>query len=363
MRAAVLWEPHGELVIEDLQTPSLLSTEVRVATAAVGVCHSDLHVIEGQVARPMPVVLGHEASGVVTEGGADVAGIRVGDHVVVCFVVHCGRCRPCRSGRPAMCADREATMRPADAPPRLSLDGEEVHQWTNVAGFAEELVLDRSAVTVIDDRMPLDLAALLGCAVATGVGSVRNVARVQPGDRVAVIGCGGVGLNICQGAAAAGADTVIAIDQSDEKLALAMESFGATHGINSRTLPDAVARILGVTDGGADHVFEAVGIPALVPFGLSITSRGGSVYAVGVFGDSAVIEVPAAHLHSGKAVQGVRLGSMDPQRDIPQLVAEYLSGRLDLEHLVSRRLPLASINEGVALLRSGSGARSLVTFD
>lgn len=363
MRAAVLWAPHEELRIEDVATARLLPSEVRVATRAVGLCHSDLHVIEGDVARPMPVVLGHEASGIVIEVGSDVSDVRIEDHVVVCFVVHCGACRSCLAGQPAMCSNREATMRRPDQPSRLSIGGSEVHQWTNVGGFAEELVLNRSAVTVIDDAMPLDLSALLGCAVATGVGSVRNVARVQPGDHVAVIGCGGVGLNICQGAAAAGAQTVIAIDQSDDKLALARQFFGATHVFNTRSHPAAAAEINALTSGGADHVFEAVGIPGLVPFGLGITARGRTLYAVGVFGDAAVIEVPAGHLHAGKGIRGVRLGSVNPQRDLPLLAGEYLAGRLDLDRLVSQRIPLDAINQGIAMLRSGTGARSIVVFD
>ena len=363
MRAAVLTAPHAPLVIDDVETAATLRpNEVRVRTAAVGLCHSDLHVIDGLVARPMPVVLGHEASGTVAEVGSGVTDVSVGDHVVACFVVYCGQCRMCRAGRPAMCQDRTATMRGVDDEPRLSLGGREVHQWTNIAGFAEELVLHRNAVTVIDERMPLDLAAMLGCAVATGVGSAQTVARVAPGDHVVVIGCGGVGLNVSQGAALAGAATVIAVDRSDEKLALARERLGATHAVNPASDPDAVARILELTDGGADHSFEAVGLPGLVGLALDVTARGGSVWAVGVFGDAAEVTIPAAHLHAGKGVHGVRAGSLVPARDLPALVASYLDGRLELEALVGRRLPLERINEGVADLHAGTGARTLVVF-
>lgn len=363
MRAAVLYEPHGQLHIQEVDTPArLLPHEVRVRTAAVGLCHSDLHVIHGLVARPMPVVLGHEASGVVTEVGAEVRGVEAGDHVVVCFVVFCGACRMCTSGRPAMCQDREATMRGAGEEPRLSRAGVEVHQWTNIAGFAEEMVLHRNAVTVIDERMPLDLAAMLGCAVATGVGSARKVAGVAPGDAVVVIGAGGVGLNVCQGAALAGAQTIIAVDRSAHRLELAQRCFAATHAIQASEGVDVAARVKALTDGGADHVFEAVGAPGLVGAALDATVRGGSVWAVGVFGDEARIDFSAAHLHSGKGVHGVRAGSLEPQKDIPQLVEEYLRGMLELEALVGERIPLDQIGAGIDALAAGAGARTLVVF-
>lgn len=363
MRAAVLHAPHDRLHIEEVDTAAVLEPhEVRVATAAVGLCHSDLHVIEGLVARPMPIVLGHEASGVVTEVGAAVTGVAVGDHVIACFVVFCRTCRMCRAGRPAMCQDREATMRGLGTKPRLSQDGREVQQWTNIAGFAEEMVLHRNAVTVIDRRMPLDLAAMLGCAVATGVGSARKVARVAPGDHVVVIGAGGVGLNVCQAAARAGAASVIALDRSDERLALAKERFGATHGINTQDIADSAAVVRELTDGGADHAFEAVGVPALITLALDATARGGSVWAVGVFGDDAHIDVSAGHLHSGKGVHGVRAGSLAPQVDLPVLVEDFLAGRLELESLAGRRIALDDINDGIADLEAGIGARTLVVF-
>ncbi|KHK96371.1 hypothetical protein LK09_15425 [Microbacterium mangrovi] len=363
MRAAVLYEPHGRLRLEDVDTPDeLRPDEVRVRTAAVGLCHSDLHVIDGRVVRPMPVVLGHEASGVVTQVGSAVADVRPGDHVVACFVVFCGRCRMCRAGQPAMCQDREATMRAPGEEPRLSIAGREVHQWTNIAGFAEEMVLHRNAVTVIDERMPLDLAAMLGCAVATGVGSARKVARVAPGDAVAVIGAGGVGLNVCQGAALAGAGIIVAVDRSPHRLALARERFGATHVVDASAEQDVAARVRELSDGGADHVFEAVGVPGLVETALDAAVRGGSVWAVGVFGDAARIDFPASHLHSGKGVHGVRAGSLEPQGDIPRLVEEYLRGSLELEALVGERMPLEDINRGIEALTAGAGARTLVVF-
>lgn len=363
MRAALLIAPGQDLILADVDTArTLRADEVRVRTAAVGLCHSDLHVVDGLVDRPMPVVLGHEASGVVVDVGADVTAVAVGDHVVACFVVSCGVCRMCRAGRPAMCQDRAATMRRADEEPRLSRDGVEVHQWTNIAGYAEEMVLHHSAVTPIDRRMPLDLAALLGCAVATGVGTATTVAGIRPGDHVAVIGAGGVGLNILQGAALAGAATVIAVDRSDERLALARARFGATHTLNPDTQQDVAAAVRARTDGGVDHAFEAVGIPRLVTTALELTARGGTVWAVGVFGDTAEVVVPAAHLHAGKGVHGVRAGSLVPQRDLPRLVEQYLEGRLELEALVGERIPLERINDGIADLRAGAGARTIVVF-
>lgn len=261
-----------------------------------------------------------------------------------------------------MCQDREATMRRPEREPRLSIRGAEVHQWTNVAGFAEEMVLHRNAVTVVDERMPLDLAAMLGCAVATGVGSARKVARVRPGDAVAVIGAGGVGLNVCQGAALAGAGTIVAVDRSAHRLELAQSRFGATHVVDASAEADVAARVRELTDGGADHVFEAVGVPGLIEVALDAAVRGGAVWAVGVFGDSARIDFSAGHLHSGKGVHGVRAGSLEPQLDIPLLVDEYLRGVLELEALVGERIALDDIDRGIEALRTGAGARTLVVF-
>lgn len=362
--AAVLNDVHQDLSIEQISTSdTLLAHEVRVQTRAVGLCHSDLHVIEGLVKRPFPVVLGHEASGIVTEVGTAVTDVRVGDHVVACFVVFCGECRMCKAGRPFMCQDREATMRAAGDEPRLARKGKEVHQWTNIAGYAEEMVLHRNAVTVIDQSMPLDLAAMLGCAVGTGVGTVTQVAQVEPGSSVVIIGCGGVGLNLCQGAAIARAGLIIAVDLNDDKLELARSRFGATHTFNPSTQPDYVQEIIELTSGGADYSFEAVGIPRLTNVALDLTARGATVYAVGVFGDNAVIEVPAPALHAGKGIQGVRAGNLVPARDIPAMVSMYLQGQLELEALVGKRLSLSEINEGIRDLKAGAGARTLVVFD
>ena len=364
VKAAVLRQVHGSFVIEEIETSdTLLPHEVRVSTHTVGLCHSDLHVVEGLVDRPMPIVLGHEASGVVTEIGSEVTDVCVGDHVVACFVVFCGDCRMCRSGRPAMCQNREATMRSDADQPRLTQHGVEIHQWTNIAGFSEEMILHQNAVTPIDKQMPLDLAAMLGCAVATGIGTASRVAQVKPTDSVVILGCGGVGLNICQGAQLSGAQLIIAVDLNDEKLQLAQNKFGATHVFNPERIPNYQEEIIALTQGGADYVFEAVGSVYLAKLGLELVTRGGMVYAVGVFGDSANIDIPASHLHAGKGVQGVRAGNLVPRRDIPDMVSAYLSGGLELEALVGRRIALTEINDGMNQLRDGSGTRTLVLFD
>jgi S-(hydroxymethyl)glutathione dehydrogenase/alcohol dehydrogenase len=362
VRAAVLWAPGEALTIEEVDTSALGDDEVRVMTRAVGLCHSDLHVIDGLLTRPTPIVLGHEAAGVVAEVGRGVAGIAVGDHVVACLVVHCGACRWCRRGRFALCAGRAATARSADQPSRLRRGSTPIHQFTNVGALAEEMILHRSGVVVVPETVPLEAAALLGCAVATGVGVVDRVAGVRRGDSVAVIGCGGVGLNIVQAARVAGASPIVAIDLDAQRRKRAVEEFGATDALDGGEPARVTTRVLEATGGGADHVFDAVGHVATTSLALELTANGGATYAVGIYPEGATVPVAVAHLHAAKRLIGVRMGDVDPGVDIPRLVRRYLDGELLLDQLITDRVGLDDVNEAFAALRAVEGTRTIVTF-
>jgi len=362
MRAAVLWAPGEALKIEEVATTELGDDEVRVTTRAVGLCHTDLHVIDGSLTRPTPIVLGHEASGVVADVGRNVDGIAVGDHVVVCLVVHCGACRWCRRGHFALCANRAAAMRPDDAPSRLMCGGRTLHQFTNVGALAEEMVVHRSSVVVVPEAIPLEVAALLGCAVVTGFGSVEGVARVQDGEAVVVIGCGGVGLNIVQAAHAAGAAQVIAVDLDAQRRRRAVEEFGATEALDGAVGARVGEIVLDMTGGGADHVFDAVGLIDTTTLALDLTAPGGAAYAFGIYPEGATVPVAVAHLHAAKRIVGIRMGDVDPARHIPRLVDRYLDGSLLLDQLITDRVGLDDVNEAFAALRAADGTRTVVTF-
>jgi S-(hydroxymethyl)glutathione dehydrogenase/alcohol dehydrogenase len=251
MKAAVLHEVGKPLVVEDLQVDNPGPREVLVRTVAAGVCHSDYHYMNGSWAGGLPVALGHEASGVVEKVGRDVTYLAPGDHVISCLSIFCGNCRNCLSGKPYICDDTDALERQAEEKPRLSLNGRAVRQGFNLAAFAEQMLLHENALVKIRSDMPLDRAALIGCAVTTGVGAVIHTSAVEPGSTVAVIGCGGVGLSAISGAALAGASRIIAIDIHDHKLELAKQ-FGATEGVNASDT-DPVEAVLEMTGGGLDY--------------------------------------------------------------------------------------------------------------
>jgi S-(hydroxymethyl)glutathione dehydrogenase/alcohol dehydrogenase len=361
MRAAVLHQGSDQLVIEQIRHTPLAAREVRIVTAACGLCHSDLHVLDGVLERPRPHVLGHEASGVVAEVGAGVTSVAVGDHVVTCLVQGCGECVRCAAGEPTLCNSATATRRPAGDPSRLqTLDGRAIAGFANVGGLTEQIVIDERGLTVIDADVPLDLASILGCAVVTGLGAVFNVAKVSPGDSVAVLGCGGVGLNVVQGARIAGAGQIIAVDMTAAKLDAA-RSLGATHTVDASTL-DAVATVIEISGGGVDHAFEVIGRPATARQALAMAAIGRTAYVVGVMADDAVIEVPAEATKRGKSLRGVYMGSTQPRVDIPRYVELWRSGQLDLTSMVNRRLTLDEVNEGFRALSAGEVNRAVVVF-
>jgi S-(hydroxymethyl)glutathione dehydrogenase/alcohol dehydrogenase len=361
MRAAVLRSTPGTLVVEDVTIDNPGRSEVLVRTAAAGVCHSDLHFVEGAYSHPTPCVLGHESAGVVEAVGEDVTDVRVGDHVITCLAVFCGSCERCLGGRPALCQRPGATRRTKGAPPRLSLEGETVHQFFHLSSFAEQMLVHQNAVVQIDPDVPLDRAALVGCGVTTGLGAVFRTAQVQPGDTVAVIGCGGIGLNAIQGARVAGAARIIGIDLSPTKLELAT-SFGATDVVDAGAT-DAVAAVRELTRGGVDHAFEAIGLKVTAEQAFGMLRPGGTATIIGMIPVGTKIELAGCDFLGERRIQGSALGSTRFRTDMPMFLELYKQGRIKLDELVSGRIGLDDLHTAFDELRRGSVTRNVVVFD
>jgi S-(hydroxymethyl)glutathione dehydrogenase/alcohol dehydrogenase len=359
----VLHEAPGDLIVQDVLVDAPAPHEVLITTKATGLCHSDLHIMRGDRPAKLPVVLGHEAAGIVETVGERVTSVAPADRVVVFPVGACGRCDRCLSGRPTLCTSARL-HRTESAPPRLRLaDGGECGQFGGLATFAEKMLVHEDAVAKVGDNIPFASAALLGCAVSTGLGAVMRRARVQPGETVAVVGCGGVGLNCVQGAAIVGARRVIAIDTNAGKLNYAT-TFGATDLVDaSRVDPVmAVTEIL-ADHGGVDHAFEAVGTPETYQLAFKLLRRGGTATLVGVVSPGDVVTLSANDFLGEKQIQGTLLGSIRFREDIPYFADLYADGRLKLDELVSSRIGLDEINEGYAQITDGGIARSVVVFE
>jgi S-(hydroxymethyl)glutathione dehydrogenase / alcohol dehydrogenase len=360
MKAAILRE-IGSLTIEDVDLDGPNDDEVRIRVLASGLCHSDYHIICGDLpATPRPVVLGHEASGTVTAVGANVRGIKVGDFVATCISAFCGQCRECQQGHNYLCdaPPGAPTDRPNGA--RISANGAAIHTLMNLGGFAEEMVVHHRAVAKIPEGVPPEAAALLGCAVLTGVGSVLNGAKVEAGATVAVIGCGGVGLNVIQGARIAAASRIIAIDLHQGKLDMARR-FGATDTILAG--PTAVKQALELTGGGVDYAFEVIGLAATMRDAFGMLRKRGTVVAVGVGKAGADLSVPMLpFVFKEVRIVGTFMGSSPFQLLLPQLARYYLEGVLKLDELVSERIPLTAINDGFRRMIAGEINRSVVVF-
>jgi S-(hydroxymethyl)glutathione dehydrogenase / alcohol dehydrogenase len=361
MRAAMLIDGTNDLQMVEITLGELGPREVRLRTEAVGLCHSDLHCIDGTLNRPRPLLLGHEAVGVVEAIGSGVRSVAVGDRVVTCLVQGCGACIRCIEGEPNVCMEPTSTKRAAGLGPRVALaDGTAVAQMAGIAALAEQLITDERGVVKIGNDIPGHLAAILGCAVVTGLGAVFNVARVRPTETVAVIGCGGVGLNVIQGARIAGASRIIAIDLSPSKLALARK-LGATDTIDPSST-DLLAAVKAITGEGVDHAFEVVGRPATIAQALDIAAVGRTAYVVGVLADDAEVTVPAMAFRRGKSLKGVFMGSTRPQLDIPRYITLWEQGLLDLATMVSGTISLDQAGEGFHALARGEVARTVVTL-
>jgi S-(hydroxymethyl)glutathione dehydrogenase / alcohol dehydrogenase len=363
MNAAVFRKPHEPLTIESVEIDKPLGREVLVRTAATGVCHSDLHVVDGQGRWPLdrPIVLGHEGAGVVESVGADVSTLRPGDHVVACLSGFCGSCAQCLAGHPNLCVGGLVT-RPDAAPPRLSQRGEPLRQFIGISSYAEHMLLHENSVVKIDPELPLDRAALVGCGVLTGVGAALRTSGLEAGQTVAVFGCGGVGLAIIQGARIGGARQIIGVDVFDSKLEMARR-VGATHVVNSAQ-DDPVKAVRAHTKGaGVDHAFEAVGNATLVRQAIESLAIRGTATIVGVLPPDAMIEFPWMAIRPECRVQTSRMGSNRFRLDIPLYLEFYRQGRLLLDEMVTRRGRLEDINDAFRAMKAGEVARTVLTFN
>ena len=366
-RAAVL---HGVgqpfTIRDDVEVGRPLAGEIRIKVAACGVCRTDLSMQDGTTPVVMPVVLGHEASAVVEEVGEGVTHLAPGDHVVVSWVPQCGECFFCRRGQPHLCQAGDAVLLAGgllDGSPRLRMDGRPLFQMCGTGAFSEETVVPACSAVKIPADLPLDAAALLGCSVLTGVGAALNTATVTPEDTVAVVGCGGVGLNVIQGARIAGAAQIVAIDVHPAKLTAA-EAFGATATVDA-TKKDPADAVRDLTDQrGADVAFEVLGHRPTIDQAIAMTRRGGQTILVGIPSLDVVLDLPAmlTFVVSERTIKGCWYGSSDIRRDIPRLVGLYRDGRLHLDELVSRRIDLSQVNEAMAAMRAGALTRSVIVY-
>ena len=361
MKAAVMRTIGAPLSIEEIHIDRPGPREVLVRTVATGVCHSDLHVLEGSLVNPLPPVLGHEPAGIVEAVGPEVRHVAPGDHVIGCLSAFCGTCEYCVAGRPNLC-EGEATIRSVGEPPRLAKDGEPIAQFVHLSAFAARMLVHENALVRIRRDVPLDQVALIGCGVTTGLGAVFNRARVRPGETVAVIGCGGIGLSLVQGARIAGAGRIVAVDTAAWKLELAVR-LGATETVDAAQ-GNPVPRVVELTAGGVDYAFEAIGLPATVRQAVRMTRKGGTVVMIGVVPAGTSVELPGADIVlREKAILGCMMGSNRFRVDMPRYVELYRSGQLRLDEMISARLPLEGVNDALEAMRRGTAARSVIVFD
>jgi S-(hydroxymethyl)glutathione dehydrogenase/alcohol dehydrogenase len=361
VKAAVLYNFGEALAVDSLELRAPNPDEVVVKLAASGVCRSDLSVQQAKLPFPPPVVLGHEGAGTVEEVGRDVKHLQPGDHVVLSAVENCGRCHYCIAGKVHLC---DAMMHSLMTGGELIFekDGTRIARMSGVGSFSERTVVRATAAIKIGADVPLDRACLVGCAVMTGVGAAVNTAKVQPGDVVAVFGCGGVGLNVIQGAALGGAARIIAVDLAPAKLALA-QTFGATDLVNGGD-GNPSGQIRALTDGrGVDYAFEVIGLPAATQEAFFSLKRGGKVIVVGVAATGQMVEIPSQMISAEeKSIIGSLYGSANMQRDMPRLIDLYRRGKLKLDELVSKRITLADVNAAFADMERGDVARSVIVF-
>ena len=364
MGASAPYAKSKPLSIDQVELRAPGPGEVLVRIGAAGLCHSDLSVINGDRPRPTPMALGHEAAGVVEALGAGVDDLKKGDHVVLVFVPSCGHCGPCAEGRPALCEPGAASNTAGtllSGERRIFRDGKPVNHHMGCSAFAEAAVVSRRSLVKIDPELPLQEAALFGCAVLTGVGAVVNTAQVRAGASVGVVGLGGVGLASVLGAAASGARDLVAVDLSDEKLALA-KSLGATHAFNASD-PDVVQKVKEATRGGVEYAIEMAGSVRAFDTAYRMTRRGGMTITAGLPPPTATWPMPPTNLVAEeRTIKGSYIGTCVPARDLPRYIALYLQGKLPVNRLMSARLTLEQINEGFDQLNEGKAVRQVVTF-
>ena len=360
MKAAVLHAANQPLTIEEVALTKPGPREVLLRTAFAGLCHSDLHFIEGLYSHPTPCVLGHESAGIVEAVGDAVTYVKPGDHVITCLSVFCGTCSQCVTGHPNLCENTEVKL-PPGVSRRLSWkSGELMNQFLNLSSFAEQMLVHENSMVKIDPDIPLDRAALVGCGVMTGVGAVFNAAKVEPGATVAVIGCGGVGLSAVNGAALAGAERIIAIDTVASKLEVARE-LGATDTLNASNA-DPVKAVRDMTGGGVHYSFEALGTKTTAEQAFGMLRPGGTATIIGMVPFGVKIELHGYDFLRDRKLQGTSMGGNRFRVDMPRLLSLWRQGRLKLDHLISGRIKLDQINEGFAALKSGAPVRQVIDF-
>ena len=360
MKAAVFREVNVPMEIEEITISKPGPREVLIRTKAAGICHSDLHFWNGSYPGVVPMVLGHESAGIVEQVGSDVHYVKPGDHVITCLSVFCGHCEKCLTGHLSLCREPE-TNRGAEDEPRLSQAQQPLTQFAELGSFAEMMLVHEHALVKMREDMPMDRAALIGCGVTTGVGAVIHTAAVEPGATVAVIGCGGVGLSTINGAALAGASRIIAVDRVASKLELARK-FGATDVVDASD-GDAVAKVIEMTSGGVHYSFEAIGLAKTAQQAFKMLGFGGTATIIGMIPVGTQVEIHGPEFLMERKMQGSNMGSNRFRVDMPRFVDLYLQGRLHLDELISKRIRLEDVNEGLEALKTGEVARSVIMFD
>lgn len=366
MRAAIMHAANEPVKVEEIRLEPPRAGEVKVKVAAAGVCHSDLSVWNGTIPQPTPIVLGHEGSGIVAEVGPGVSSVKPGDHVILNWVAHCARCTQCMAGRPHLCdvsGRTGATGTMPDGSSRLTKNGSQVFHFSATSCMAEEAILPETGCVRIDPSFPLDRAALVGCAVLTGVGAVINTAQVPAGASVVIYGLGGVGLSVLMGAVLAGAHPIIAVDVVDAKIEAA-QRFGATHTINAKHEERPDRKVREYTDGrGADFAFEAIGNPAVIGQAYNTLGKRGTLVIVGITKPTDQITIsPFSMVFTERIVKGCFFGSCRPHLDGPKLLTLYRAGKLPLDDLVTRYYRLDEINQAFDDLDKGRNLRGVISF-
>ena len=363
-RAAVLHQVDTPLRVQEVEMAALRPGDVLVRVRASGLCHTDLEVMQGSLAYPLPIVLGHEGAGIVEAVGSDVASVKPGDHVICSWNPSCGRCFYCDRDQPILCEPftrHQPQGHLLDGASRLSVDGRKLHHFSVVSSHAEYCVVPESGAIVVPKEIPFDRACLIGCGVMTGVGGAARVARIDGGSSVAVIGCGAVGLNAVQGAMLQRADTIIALDRDPARLAMA-KLFGATHTVDAGS-NDVVAQIKQLTGGrGADYVIESAGHEQAFRLSPEILRPGGRLVWLGKINVDRDVAFRWGALMGEKRIVRSSYGGVRPRRDFPWLARLYLSGKLRLDELITRRIRLEEINEGFAAMTRGEIVRAVIVF-
>lgn len=360
MKAAVFREVNVPMEIEDVTVSKPGPREVLIRTKAAGICHSDMHFFNGSYPGKLPMVLGHESAGVVEQVGSDVHYVKPGDHVITCLSVFCGHCESCLTGHLSLCQEPE-TNRSSKEEPRLSQNDQPLTPFAQLGSFAEMMLVHEHALVKVREDMPMDRAALIGCGVTTGIGAVIHTAAVEPGATVAVIGCGGIGLSAINGAALAGASRIIAVDMVASKLELARK-FGATDLVDASD-GESVQKVIEMTGGGVHYSFEAIGLKATAEQAFQMLRPGGTATVIGMIPPGQMVAVHGVDFLAEKKIQGSMMGSNRFRVDMPRFVDFYLQGKLHLDDMISNRIALSDINEGMAALETGEIARSVIMFD